>query len=515
LEGAAALVVLVRPGVLQRSATRGSAFDAPREAGRRAGGRTPALPLCLAAMTTTHARRLALTAALSMSVGVAGGVVLHASLQPAWAAPVPKPAPASYSRFAKLDLLARALAIVEQYYVRPVDDTELIHAAVRGMAAELDPHTTFLAPKEAKLLREDIEGTFGGIGMVVVLGREPDGSTYLDVRDVVPDGPADLAGIRMGFKVVRISGDPISQFPDLQQAISEIRGAPGTTISLTIEDPARGVLHTYKLTRAVVDPPAVEVRYLGEGLGVLRLRDFTEDATAEVRTGIASLRKEAGDSGLRGVVLDLRDNGGGLLDEAIGIVDLFVEDGVIVRTRGRRGAIIDEARARRAGTEVDLPLVVLVNKASASASEIVAGALQDHARALVVGERTYGKGSVQAPFDLEDGSLFKLTTALYYTPADRLIQASGITPDVFVGGAPAGTPSDLDTRPELRPERDQPRHLRPEDFGREAPPMADTGPAVRATGDDLQLRTAVEHLRAWDRLGPGATGGQTRGRISR
>jgi carboxyl-terminal processing protease len=462
-------------------------------------------------MTTRHARRLALTATLSLAVGLVGGVGLHASLSPAFAAPVPKPAPASYSRFAKLDLFARALAIVEQYYVRPVDDTELIHAAVRGIAAELDPHTTFLAPKEAKLLREDIEGTFGGIGMVVVLGREPDGSTFLDVRDVVPEGPADQAGIAVGQKVVRIAGKPISQFPDLQQAIVEIRGAPGTQIALTIEDPVRGVLHTHKLTRAIVDPPAVEVSYLGEGVGVLRLRDFTEDATAEVRSGIADLRKDAGDSGLRGVVLDLRDNGGGLLDEAIGIVDLFVEEGVIVRTRGRRGVIVDEARARRAGTETDLPLVVLVNKASASASEIVAGALQDHARALVVGERTYGKGSVQAPFDLEDGSLFKLTTALYYTPADRLIQASGIMPDVFVGGAPSGTPHDLDTRPELRPERDQPRHLVPEDFGRRSASTADTGPAVRATGEDLQLRTAVEHLQAWDRLGPS----RTRGRISR
>ena len=444
------------------------------------------------------AHRMALVATLSLGLGVAIG----AGLSAADAAPVLGPAPAGHSRFAKLDVFARALAIVEQYYVRPVDDTALVHAAVRGLVAELDPHTTFLAPKEAKLLREDIEGTFGGIGMVVVLGREPDGRTFLDIRDVVPDGPADLAGIGTGQKVVRIGGKPISQFSDLQQAIVEIRGAPGTTISLTIEDPARGVLHTYKLTRAIVDPPAVEVKYLGEGLGVLRLRDFTEDATSEVKNGIATLRKEAGDKGLRGVVIDLRDNGGGLLDEAIGIVDLFVADGVIVRTRGRRGTILDEARARRPNTELDLPVVVLVNKASASASEIVAGALQDHGRALVVGERTYGKGSVQAPFDLEDGSLLKLTTALYYTPADRLIQASGITPDVFVGGAQPGARANLDTRPELEPERAHPRHLQPQDFGRRAAPMVDEGAALRAAGDDQQLRAAVQHLAAWDRLGP-------------
>jgi carboxyl-terminal processing protease len=434
----------------------------------------------------------------SISLGV--GIAIGASLTAAWAAPGPGPAPAGYSRFAKLDVLSRALAIVEQYYVRPVDDTQLIYAAVRGMVSELDPHTSFLPPREAKLLREDIEGAFGGVGMVVVLGRDEGGTTYLDVRDVIPDGPAYRAGIKAGQRVVRIANKPISQFPDLQQAILVIRGAPGTHISLAIEDPATGIMHTHNLERATVDPPAVEVSYLGDGYGVLRLREFTEDATAEVRSGIAELRREAGAAGLRGVVLDLRDNGGGLLDEAIGIVDVFVAEGAIVRTRGRRGTLLDEARARRANTETDLPLVVVVNKASASASEIVAGALQDHGRALIVGERTYGKGSVQAPFDLEDGSLLKLTTALYYTPDDRLIQASGITPDVYVGGAPPGTLPRFDTRPELDPERSHDRHLRPEDFGRETPPMVDEGRAVRAAGDDQQLRAAVQHLAAWERL---------------
>lgn len=443
-------------------------------------------------------RRLSTLAIAAVSMGV--GVGIGAQLTSATAAP--SAAPPGYSRFAKLDVLSRALAIVEQYYVRPVDDTQLIYAAVRGMVSELDPHTSFLAPREAKLLREDIEGAFGGVGMVVVLGRDGEGTTFLDVRDVIPDGPAYDAGIETGQRVVRIAGKPISQFSDLQQAILVIRGTPGTHISLTIEDPEVGILHTYKLERAIVDPPAVEVSYLGEGFGVMRLREFTEDATSEVKQSIAALRREAGKEGLRGAVLDLRDNGGGLLDEAIGIVDLFVAEGVIVRTRGRRGTVLDEARARRANTESDLPLVVIINKASASASEIVAGALQDHGRALIVGERTYGKGSVQAPFDLEDGSLLKLTTALYYTPDDRLIQASGITPDVFVGAAPPGALPKLDSRPELRPERDHVRHLEPEDFGRPTPPMIDEGRALRAAGEDHQLRAALQHLRAWQRLRP-------------
>lgn len=445
----------------------------------------------------------AATLALCSSCLVSG-IGIGTTLRPAEAAPGPKPAPADYSRYQKLDMFARALAIIEQYYVRPVDDRELVYASIRGLVSELDPHTMFLPPQEAKLLREDIEGAFGGVGMVVVLGRDPDGTRYLDVRDVIPDGPADDAAIEPGHRIVRIEGQPIAHFPDLQRAITTIRGKPGTAIEVTVEDPSRGIQRTVTLTREIIDPPAVETQYLGGGIGVLRLRDFPEDATPEIRGGLATLEREAGKTGLRGVVLDLRDNGGGLLDEAIGIVDVFVSEGVIVRTRGRRGVVVDEARARRTGTESDVPLVVLVNKGSASASEIVAGALQDHGRAVVVGERTYGKGSVQAPFELDDGSLLKLTTALYYTPADRLIQAAGITPDVFVGAGDPKALSQTDSRPEIEPERAHPRHLRPEDFGRMAASTVDESPAVRAAGDDLQLRVSVQHLEAWQRIDKGA-----------
>jgi carboxyl-terminal processing protease len=444
-------------------------------------------------------------ATLALALGcLASGVGLGTAL-PSWAAPAVGRPPAMHSRYQKLDVFARALAIVEQYYVRPVDDTQLVYAALTGLVSELDPHTAFLPPREAQLLREDIEGTFGGVGMVVVIGRTDEGARYLDVRDVIPGSPAAKAGVKTGHRVVRIAGQPIADFVDLEQAIGKIRGQPGTTISITIEDPERGVLRTIELTRALIDPPAVEVVPLPEGLGVLRLRDFPEDAARELRQGLATLREAGGELGLRGVVIDLRDNGGGLLDEAVGIVDLFVDSGVIVRTRGRQGLVLDESRARRVGTERDLPLVVLINKGSASASEIVAGALQDHRRAVIVGERSYGKGSVQAPFELQDGSMLKITTALYYTPADRLIQASGITPDVYVGATPLEVATQAipnrDSRPELPSERQTPRHLEPEDFGRKSPPRIDESPAVRAAGDDLQLRTAVQHLRVLARLG--------------
>jgi carboxyl-terminal processing protease len=445
------------------------------------------------------------TLALALAC-LGAGIGLGAAL-PSWAAPAVARPPATYSRYQKLDVFARSLAIVEQYYVRPVDDQQLIYAALVGMVSELDPHTAFLPPREAELLREDIEGEFGGVGMVVVIGRDEDGDRFLDVRDVIPGGPAEKAGVTVGQRVVRIAGQPIADFSDLEQAIVKIRGKPGTKIAITLEDPERGVLRTVELTRAVIDPPAVEVVPLAEGLAVLRLRDFPEDAAHEMKQALATLREQGGEVGLRGVIIDLRDNGGGLLDEAVGIVDLFVAHGVIVRTRGRQGIVLDEQRARRAGTERDLPLVVLINKGSASASEIVAGALQDHGRAVIVGERSYGKGSVQAPFELQDGSMLKLTTALYYTPADRLIQASGITPDVYVGAAPVEAAAQAipnrDSRPELPSERQTPRHLEPEDFGRQSPPRVDESPALRAAGDDLQLRVAVQHLRVLAKLGEG------------
>ncbi len=429
--------------------------------------------------------------------GVVVGVGIGTSL-PSWAAPAVASAPAGYSRYQKLDTFARALAIVEQYYVRPVDDQQLIQAALVGMVSELDPHTAYLPPREASLLREDIEGSFGGVGMVVVIGRKDDGARYLDVRDVIPDGPADKAGVKVGDRVVRIAGQSIADFSDLEQAIVKIRGQPGTAISITIED-ERGVLRTIELVRAIIDPPAVDVTYLGEGIGVLRLREFTEDAAQELADGLKSLREQAGAGGLHGVAIDLRDNGGGLLDEAVAIVDLFVDSGIIVRTRGRRGLVLDEARAHRPGTERELALALVINKGSASASEIVAGALQDHRRAVIVGERSYGKGSVQAPFDLADGSMLKITTALYYTPNDRLIQASGITPDVYVGAAPVESAAQAvpnrDSRPELPSERQTPRHLEPEDFGRPSPSRVDESVAVLAVGDDLQLRAAVQQLR--------------------
>jgi carboxyl-terminal processing protease len=498
-----------------------------------------------------------LVAGLCLLIGGLGGVSLSSALAapptPTEAAkdepktairpevePVGSP-PNDYSRFRKLDRFARALAIIEQYYVRPVDGEALIDAALDGLVQNLDPHTVYLPPSDAKLLLEDTEGRFGGVGLVVTLRVEPltgppksesdskndsksepsepapvqldtessapvDGRTdmrlVMHVDDVIPGGPAARAGLVVGDRILEIEGKAIGNFPDLAEAVAIMRGQPGSHVNFTYvhaDDPPR----TLTVTRAIVDPPAVEVRWLGEGLGVLRLRDFQESSARELRDGLDQLRAQAKreDMQLEGVVLDLRDNGGGLLDQAVAVVDIFVAEGVIMRTRGRQAQLLDEAHAQPGGTERDLPLVVLINKASASASEIVAGALQDHRRALIVGERSYGKGSVQAPFELGGGALLKLTTALYYTPDDRLIQAAGIEPDVMVGPLLAEYE---DSRPTLQPERADPNHLRPQDFGRPAVEQDDAKPtpARAEAGEDAQLLAAIDHLQAWARVNP-------------
>ncbi len=454
-------------------------------------------------------------AVLCLGLGLLAGASLQSAFAgPPAAEPEPKPKtirplvesvgepPAEFSRYTKLDRFARALAIIEQYYVRPVDGERLIDAALTGLVAELDPHTSYLPPAEAKLLQEDVAGRFGGVGLVVSLGYHPPesktGQMVLIVDDVIPGGPAERAGVVIGDRIVEIADKPIAHYPDLHEAVMVMRGPAGSEVLFTFahaDQPPRRVA----VTRAIVDPPAVEVRWLGEGLGVLRLRDFQAASAREVQAGITELRSQAETHGqpLAGLVLDLRDNGGGLLDQAIDIVDLFIAEGVIVRTRGRQGKLLDEVHARGPGTIRDLPLVVLTNKASASASEIVAGALQDHGRALIVGERSYGKGSVQAPFEVGGGAVLKLTTALYYTPDDRLIQASGIIPDVLASRI--RVPLE-DSRPTLEPERADPLHLAPEDFGRATLPEQRDSPARIAADDDGQLLVAIDHLQAWGKI---------------
>jgi carboxyl-terminal processing protease len=407
------------------------------------------------------------------------------------------PPPRRYSRYEKLTSFARSLALIEREYVLPVDGEALVEGAMLGMVDSLDPHTTYLPPDEAKMLLEDIDGSFGGVGIVVSLRAAETGRLQLEILEVLDGGPARAAGLAAGDVIVSIEGRTVAEYVDLFEAISTMRGPVGSEVSFGVEregDEPREV----RLTRATIESEAVAVERVGDDVGVIRLRDFQAQSTAEVREALREL--EVGRrGGVSALVLDLRDNGGGLLGEAIGVVDLFLSRGIIVQTRGRQGVLVAQARATALRTYRKIPLVVLINKGSASASEIVAAALQDHGRAAIVGERSYGKGSVQSPYVLPNGGILKLTTALYYSPKDRVIQAAGVMPDVVADGSLVGR---RDTRPDIVPEDQVEGHLDPANFGREQTSPARPGPvseeAAAPTEEEVarrQLEVAIAQVK--------------------
>jgi len=335
-------------------------------------------------------------------------------------------APARRSPFEPLTIFARALAYIELSYVEPVDQESLVYGATRGLADSLDPHSVFLDPEEYEILKSDAEGRFAGVGVEV---STRDG--WLTILSVFEGGPAAKAGLQPGDRFLSIDGEDARDVR-LYDAVRHIRGEPGTTVQVTVRRDGQEKALERTLTRAFIEIDPIEAQLLDDGLVYVRIKAF-QDGTARLLShaldeAVVKRRKQGGVTGL---LLDLRDNGGGLLHEAVWVSDELLASGVIVSTRGRGGEKISEYSARRAGTRPKWPIVVLINENTASASEIVAGALHDHARAVLVGVRSFGKGSVQNVFELPGGSALKLTTYRYYTPSGRSIQAEGIAPDLI------------------------------------------------------------------------------------
>jgi carboxyl-terminal processing protease len=334
-------------------------------------------------------------------------------------------APARRSPFEPLSIFARALAYIEVSYVEPVDQESLLYGAIRGLADSLDPHSVFLDPKEYEILKSDAEGRFAGVGVEV---STRDG--WLTILSVFEGGPAAKAGLRPGDRFLSIEGEDARDVR-LYDAVRRIRGQPGTTVNVTIRREGQEQAVERTLTRAFIDIDPIEMQVLDDGVVYVRIEAF-QDGTARALSdaldeAVVKLRQRGG---VKGLLVDLRDNGGGLLHEAVWVSDEFLTSGVIVSTRGRGREMISQYSARRAGTRPKWPVVVLINENTASASEIVAGALRDHGRAVLVGVRTFGKGSVQNVFELPGGSALKLTISRYYTPSGRSIQAEGIAPDL-------------------------------------------------------------------------------------
>ena len=323
----------------------------------------------------------------------------------------------------ELRLFTDVFARIKNDYVEPVEDRQLLEYAIRGMLSGLDPHSTYLDEEQFKELRVGTSGQFGGLGIEV--GME-DG--FVKVIAPIDDTPAYHAGVKAGDLVIRLDDTPVKGL-NLSDAVKIMRGKPGTPIVLTIV--REGVEAPIKITivRDIINVKSVKSRMLEEGYGYIRISQFQAKTAENLTDDVKKLKEEAAGK-LKGIILDLRSNPGGVLNAAVAVSDAFLTDGLIVFTEGR----VEDSQLRFSATPDDIlagaPMVVLVNKGSASASEIVAGALQDQKRAIIVGTKTFGKGSVQTILPMNNGTAIKLTTALYFTPLGRSIQAEGIVPDI-------------------------------------------------------------------------------------
>jgi carboxyl-terminal processing protease len=333
------------------------------------------------------------------------------------------------SLFDELKTFADVLSIVQQDYVKPIDNRKVVEGAIKGMLTTLDPHSGYLDPEFYRDLQVQTKGEFGGLGVEI---NVRDGQ--LVVVSPMEGSPAAAAGVRPGDVIVKIDGK-FAKDMALVEAVKKLRGTKGSAVVLSISRKPGGALIDISVVRDTIQVRSIKSRYLGEGLGYVRVSQFAEHTAKDLKSALKGLQAEAsrdGASGIRGLVLDVRNNPGGLLNQAVEISDLFLKDGVIVYTDGRDPAQRHNFYAHSRGTEPDYPIAVLVNGGSASAAEIVSGALQDAARAIIVGTQTFGKGSVQTIMPLANGGAVTLTTALYYTKSGRSIQVTGVKPDVMV-----------------------------------------------------------------------------------
>ncbi len=397
-------------------------------------------------------------------------------------------APATASDSAPLPLddlrtFAEVMDRIKSAYVEPVSDKTLLENAIKGMLSNLDPHSAYLEPEAFRDLQESTSGEFGGLG--IELGTE-DG--FLKVVSPIDDTPASAAGIQPGDLIVKIDGQPTKGL-SLMEAVEKMRGKAGSDIELTLVREG-GKPFDVELTRAVIKVKSVKSQLLDDGYGYIRITQFQVNSGEEVGKALAKLRKDNGKK-LRGIVLDLRNNPGGVLQAAVEVTDHFLKKGLIVYTEGRIANSELRFNADPADASEGVPLVVLINGGSASASEIVAGALQDHKRGVLMGTDSFGKGSVQTVLPLNNDRALKLTTALYFTPNGRSIQAQGIVPDIEVARAKLTREKDESGIKEA----DLQGHLGNGNGGADKPSKNKTSAPARPQDDDYQLSQALNLLK--------------------
>lgn len=347
--------------------------------------------------------------------------------------------------YKNIEIFTEVLREIEKNYVEPEDPQKLIYGAIKGMIQSLDPHSSFMTKEEHKELMMETRGSFTGIGIEITIR-----DSILTIVSPIEGTPAYIAGLKAGDKIVKIE-EKSTKNMTMMEAVKMIRGPKGTKVNLTIiRDEAEKPLE-FSITRDVIPLKSVRHHLLTPDIGYIRISNFQSKTDKDLSLALESLEKNRK---LKGLILDLRNNPGGLLSQAIKVSDTFLDEGVIVSTKGRSTLQDIEATAHKNKKSISYPIIILVNSGSASAAEIVAGALQDNKRALILGTRTFGKGSVQTILPLSDGSGLRLTTARYYTPSGKSIQSSGITPDIELSFIP----------PKQKEDKEKPRFLREEDL---------------------------------------------------
>jgi len=412
--------------------------------------------------------------------------------------------------YENLQTFTNILAIVQKNYVEDVTTEQLVEGAINGMLTSLDPHSAYLTPDLYKELQVDTKGSFGGLGIEITVRNG-----VLTVVSPIEDTPAYRAGVKAGDQVIKIDGE-FTKDMTLVEAVKKMRGPKGSKVVLSIKREGVNQIFDVSLVREVIKIQSVKSKMLDKGYGYIRLTQFQERSANDVERMLEQWSREGA---IEGIVLDLRNDPGGLLTQAVKVSDLFLDAGMIVYTDGRLENQKQKYFARRPGSYIDFPMVVLVNGGTASASEIVAGALQDHKRAVILGTTTFGKGSVQTILPLDDNSALRLTTARYYTPSGRSIQATGIVPDIVMENVLMARVGEGPKRSQSLREANLPRHFENKKGGKEPEPASmdrdqepetpenppdelpdtesETGIKEGELGKDPQLDHALELLKSW------------------
>jgi carboxyl-terminal processing protease len=396
--------------------------------------------------------------------------------------------------YEQLQVFSDVLDIVKENYVQEVGDAELVEGAISGMLKTLDPHSSYLNPDAYKELQVETKGSFGGIGIEITVR---DG--MLTVVSPLEGTPAYELGIQAGDRILRVDGEPTKDMT-LMEAVKKMRGPKGTKVILTIMRESFVKPKEFIITRATIAIKSVRTKVLEPGYGYLRLSQFQSTTLRDLRQALADMEEE--NQPMKGLILDLRNNPGGLLDQAVKVSDEFLAEGLIVYTGGRLKSQDMRFEAHGNKDSHAYPIVVLVNEGSASAAEIVAGALQDHKRAVVVGVKTFGKGSVQTVMPLRNGAALRLTTAIYYTPSGRSIQAKGIEPDIVVERQLSDEQEKEPTQSRVVREEDLKNHMDGEDEtpSDQTPEEAQQDEIKEELEKDNQLTRALEVLKSWEIL---------------